>query len=111
MNVDFVQTQAVQELLDRASGTNVAGGNARLKAVLRDFLESTMELIVKHDVSESEFWQAIAFLQQGAGEFGLLVPGVGLEHFLDLYMDAKDAEAGRTGGTRPAVAGFPGISK
>lgn len=105
MNVDFVQTRAVQDLLDRASGISVAGGNARLKAILRDFLESTMELIVKHDVSESEFWQAIAFLQQGAGEFGLLVPGVGIEHFLDLYMDAKDAESGRDGGTPRTIEG------
>jgi catechol 1,2-dioxygenase len=28
------------------------------------------------------------------GEFGLIVPGIGLEHFIDLYMDAKDREAG-----------------
>ena len=105
MNVDFVQTQAVQDLLDRASGTLVAGGNARLKAILRDWLGSTMELIVKHDISESEFWQAIAFLQNGAGELGLMVPGVGLEHFLDLYMDAKDREAGREGGTPRTIEG------
>ena len=105
MNVDFVQTQPVQDLLDRASGTLVAGGNPRLKAILRDWLGSTMELIVKHDISESEFWQAIAFLQEGAGELGLLVPGVGLEHFLDLYMDAKDKEAGRDGGTPRTIEG------
>ncbi|MGC6328296.1 dioxygenase family protein [Rhizorhabdus sp. FW153] len=105
MNVDFVKTPAVQDLLDRASGTSVAGGNARLKAIMRDWLQSTMELIVKHDISESEFWQAIAFLQKGAGEFGLIVPGVGIEHFLDLYMDAKDKEAGRDGGTPRTIEG------
>jgi catechol 1,2-dioxygenase len=105
MNVDFVGTQPVQDLLDRASGTSVAGGDPRLKAVLRDTLEALMKVIVKHDISESEFWQAISFLQQGAGEFGLLVPGVGLEHFLDLFMDAKDAEAGRNGGTPRTIEG------
>lgn len=105
MNVDFVKTPAVQDLLDRASGTSVAGGNTRLKAIMRDWLESTMKLIVKHDISESEFWQAIAFLQKGAGEFGLIVPGVGIEHFLDLYMDAKDKEAGRDGGTPRTIEG------
>ncbi len=105
MDVDFVRTQPVQDLLDRASGLSVAGGNARLKAIMRDWLESTMSLIVKHDISESEFWQAIAFLQNGAGELGLLVPGVGLEHFLDLYMDAKDQEAGRDGGTPRTIEG------
>lgn len=105
MNVDFVRTQPVQDLLDRASGLSLAGGDARLKSIMRDWLESTMNLIVKHDISESEFWQAIAFLQNGAPEFGLLVPGVGLEHFLDLYMDAKDREAGRDGGTPRTIEG------
>jgi catechol 1,2-dioxygenase len=105
MNVDFVRTQPVQDLLDRASGLSVAGGDARLKSIMRDWLESTMQLIVKHDISESEFWQAITFLQNGAPEFGLLVPGVGLEHFLDLYMDAKDREAGRDGGTPRTIEG------
>lgn len=105
MDVDFVRTQPVQDLLNRASGLSVAGGNARLKAIMRDWLESTMKLIVEHDISESEFWQAVSFLQNGAPEFGLLVPGVGLEHFLDLYMDAKDQEAGRDGGTPRTIEG------
>ncbi|WP_145205271.1 dioxygenase [Sphingobium sp. B2] len=105
MDVDFVRTQPVQDLLNRASGLSVAGGNARLKTIMRDWLESTMKLIVEHDISESEFWQAVSFLQNGAPEFGLLVPGVGLEHFLDLYMDAKDREAGRDGGTPRTIEG------
>lgn len=102
---DIVKSQAVQSLLDRASGTNESGGNARLKAVTRDLLEAIMTIVEKHDISESEFWGAIKFLQDGAGEFGLIAPGVGLEHFLDLHMDAKDAEAGRTGGTPRTIEG------
>lgn len=105
MAPDFVQTAPVQELLDRASGIDQEGGNARLKAITRDLLEATMAVIVKHDIDESEVWQAVAFLQQGAGEFGLIMPGVGLEHFLDLYMDAKDAEAGLKGGTPRTIEG------
>src|SRR5207245_8701809 len=88
---NLVAAKEVQTLLDRASGIGEAGGNARLKAIMRDFLESTMSLIEKHDISQSEFWQAINYLQNGASEFGLIVPGVGIEHFLDLHMDAKDA--------------------
>ena len=64
-----------------------------------------MTIVEKHDISESEFWQAVKFLQEGAGEFGLIAPGVGLEHFLDLHMDAKDAAAGRMGGTPRTVEG------
>ena len=99
MREDFVQTAEVQRLLDRASGKTVDGGDDRLKAITRDVVEALMSTIVKYDVSESEFWGAIKYLQDGAGELGLIVPGLGLEHFMDLYMDAKDAEAGYSGGT------------
>lgn len=102
---NIVKSETVQKLLDRASGVNEAGGNARLKAITRDLLEAIMGIVEKHDIDESEFWQAVKFLQDGAGEFGLIVPGVGLEHFLDLHMDAKDAEAGRTGGTPRTIEG------
>src|SRR5436309_10448981 len=102
---NLVASKDVQTLLDRASGIGEAGGNARLKAIMRDFLESTMSLIEKHDISESEFWQAINYLQNGASEFGLIVPGVGIEHFLDLHMDATAAAAGRLGGTPRTIEG------
>ena len=102
---DIVRSATVQNLLDRASGVSESGGNPRLKAIARDLLQALMTIIEKHDISESEFWQAVKFLQDGAGEFGLIAPGVGLEHFLDLHMDAKDAAAGRTGGTPRTVEG------
>ncbi|KRB80691.1 catechol 1,2-dioxygenase [Sphingomonas sp. Root710] len=105
MTPDFIHTPAVQKLLDRAAGSDGEGGDARLKHIMRDLLEALMALIVKHDISESEVWQAVSFLQKGAGEFGLIMPGIGLEHFLDLYMDAKDAEAGRDGGTPRTIEG------
>jgi catechol 1,2-dioxygenase len=102
---DIVRSAAVQSLLDRASGLGESGGNPRIKAITRDLLQATMAIIEKHDISESEFWQAVKFLQDGADEFGLIAPGVGLEHFLDLHMDAKDAAAGRTGGTPRTIEG------
>ena len=102
---DIVQSEAVQSLLDRASGLTEAGGNPRLKAITRDLLEAIMTIIEKHDITESEFWQAMKFLQDGAQEFGLIAPGVGIEHFLDLHMDAKDAEAGQVGGTPRTIEG------
>lgn len=102
---NILKSPAVQSLLDRASGMNESSGNARLKAIMRDLLEAIMAIIEKHDVSESEFWQAVKFLQDGSGEFGLIAPGVGLEHFLDLRMDAKDAATGRTGGTPRTIEG------
>lgn len=105
MTPDFVKTAAVQDLLDRASGRTAEGGDPRLKDIVRDMIEAMMTIIVKHDIDESEFWQGVNFLQRGSDQFGLLVPGIGLEHFLDLYMDAKDAEAGLTGGTPRTIEG------
>ncbi|MBD3744889.1 MAG: catechol 1,2-dioxygenase [Sphingopyxis terrae] len=105
MTTDFVQSAPIQNLLDRASGFDTEGGDPRLKHIVRDLVEAVMNTIVKYDIDESEFWKAVTFLQQGAGEFGLLVPGLGLEHFLDLYMDAQDAEAGRSGGTPRTIEG------
>lgn len=102
---DIIKSQAVQTLLDRASGLTNEGGNPRLKSITRDLLEALMGVIEQHDISESEFWTALKFLQDGAGEFGLIVPGVGIEHFLDLHMDAKDAAAGITGGTPRTIEG------
>lgn len=105
VDASFVKTPAIQNLLDRTVGMEATEGNARLKAVMRDLLESLMVLIVRHDISEDEVWQALRFLQDGAGEIGLIVPGVGLEHFIDLHLDAKDAEAGRSGGTPRTIEG------
>jgi len=105
MNADFVDSPAVQDLLDRASGVRMEGGDARIKAITRDLIEAAMRAIVRYDIDESEFWRAISFFQNGAPEFGLIAPGVGIEHFIDLYMDAKDAEAGLAGGTPRTIEG------
>lgn len=102
---DFVASQPIQDLLDRASGVGAEGGNARLTAITRDLVESVMLAIVKYDITESEFWETIKFLQDGAPQFGLIVPGLGLEHFMDLLMDAQDAEAGKAGGTPRTIEG------
>jgi catechol 1,2-dioxygenase len=101
----MVQSPEVQQLLDHASGIGEQGGNPRLKPIIRDLLQAVMTIIEKHDVTESEFWFATKFLDDGADELGLIVPGLGLEHFIDLHMDNKDAEAGLTGGTPRTIEG------
>ena len=62
MTEDFVQTPGIQSLLDRASGHTAEGGDRRLKAIMRDLIEAAMRIIVRHDISESEFWGAAKFL-------------------------------------------------
>jgi len=98
-------TKYTQDLLDRASGLNGKDGNPRLKAVTRDLLEQIFRLIERHDLTEDEVWGAVSFLGKGAEEYGLIVPGVGLEHFMDLVLDARDKEAGADGGTPRTIEG------
>jgi catechol 1,2-dioxygenase len=105
MEDTFVDSAPIRSLLDRAAGLDNAAGDPRLKGIMRDLLDAVARVIVRYDVSESEFWSAIKYLQDGAGEIGLIIPGTGLEHFMDLYMDAKDAEAGLTGGTPRTIEG------
>ncbi|WP_260928265.1 dioxygenase [Novosphingobium sp. 9] len=105
MDVSFVKTPEIQTLLDKAAGVGQSGGDPRLKAIVRELTEAVMEVVVHHDVSESEFWQAVTFLAEGAPEYGLLAAGTGIEHFLDLFMDAKDKEQGLSGGTPRTIEG------
>jgi catechol 1,2-dioxygenase len=105
MQESFIDTVPVRNLLDRAAGLDNNAGDPRLKGIVRDLLEAVARVVVRHDITESEFWAAIKYLQEGAGEIGLIIPGVGLEHFMDLYADAKDAEVGITGGTPRTIEG------
>lgn len=103
--IDIIKSEAVQSLIDRAAGLGENGGSDRLKPILRDLLEALMVIIQRHDISEDEFWRAIDFLGGAAPEYGLIVPGLGIEHFLDLHLDAKDAAEGRCGGTPRTIEG------
>lgn len=102
---NITETAEVQNLLDRASGVDQDGGNARLKAVTRDLLEQIFKLVERHDLTEDDVWGAVSFLGKAAPEYGLIVPGVGLEHFMDLVLDARDKAVGADGGTPRTIEG------
>jgi catechol 1,2-dioxygenase len=105
MNRDLTSTPEVAKLLDLASGLGNSHGDDRLKRIIRQMLESLFATIDAFDVSDAEFWQAIHFLQSAAPEYGLIVPGLGLERFLDIRADAADAAAGGAQGTPRAIEG------
>lgn len=102
---NITPTKPIQDLLDRASGVNESKGNERLKSVTRDLLEQIFALIERHELTEDEVWGAVSFLGKGAEEYGLIMPGVGIEHFMDLVLDARDAEIGIDGGTPRTIEG------
>jgi catechol 1,2-dioxygenase len=97
--------QKTQDLLDRIAGLDQEGGNDRLKVIVRDVMASLFQIIEEHNVSEDELWTAVNFLGAGADEYGLMIPGVGLEHYMDVLMDAADKKAGIEGGTPRTIEG------
>lgn len=101
----LVESSEVQTLLDKVAGVGEEGGSPRLKPIIREIVQALMVVIERHDVSESEFWTGVEYLQSAAPEFGLIAPGLGLEHFMDLLMDAKDEKAGFSGGTPRTIEG------
>jgi catechol 1,2-dioxygenase len=101
----LVERTDVQELLDRVSGVNAPGADARLKKITRRILSDLYSTIEDFEVSSEEFWRLLGFLQEGAREFGLIAPGLGFDHFLDLRMDDADQKSGIKGGTPRTIEG------
>jgi len=98
----------IDQLLDRFETTGVTGaGNARVKAVMRRLLRDLMIAIEELDIQPEEFWKGLQFLGEAGArqELGLIVPGLGLEHYLDLRMDEAEAKAGLRGGTPRTIEG------
>lgn len=107
MTVKISHTESAQQFLDEASGLTNDAGNPRLKEVVNALLRHTVQIIENLHISPEEFWAAVNYLNVlGArGEAGLLVAGLGLEHYLDLLLDAKDQQAGIEGGTPRTIEG------
>jgi catechol 1,2-dioxygenase len=107
MTVKIAQTEGVQQFLKEASGQLNDAGNPRVKALVHRILKDTVNIIDELSVTPEEFWKAVNYLNElGARqEAGLLAAGLGLEHYLDLVMDAEDEEAGKSGGTPRTIEG------
>lgn len=107
MTVKISQTAELQRFFEQAAGFGNDAGNPRLKRIVQRVLEDGARLIEELAITDDEFWKAVDYLNRlGArGEAGLLVAGLGLERFLDMLQDARDAEAGRTGGTPRTIEG------
>ena len=107
MTVKISHTAAVQSFFKEAAGFASDNGNPRLKSIILRVLQDSAKIIEDLDISEDEFWKSVDYLNRlGArSEAGLLVAGLGIEHFIDLLQDAKDEQAGQTGGTPRTIEG------
>jgi catechol 1,2-dioxygenase len=107
MTVRISQTAEVQAFFKEASGFANDAGSSRMKAVVHRVLNDSIKIIEDLQISPEEFWQAVSYFNElgQRQEAGLLVAGLGLEHYLDLLMDAEDEAAGHTGGTPRTIEG------
>jgi len=107
MSASLLNTPQVEKLLTRVSGIENDKGDPRLKRIVHRVISDLFKTIEEFDVQPDEFWSAMGYLTAlgQANEVGLLVPGLGLETFLDLRMDEAEKKAGIEGGTPRTIEG------
>jgi catechol 1,2-dioxygenase len=107
MTDSLMETRAVKDLLMKVSALNEDGGNLRLKRIVHRVVGDLFRTIEEFNVQPDEFWAAMSYLTRlgQSGEVGLLVPGLGLESFLDLRLDQAEQKAGIEGGTPRTIEG------
>ena len=105
MSSALVDSSRIQRLLDRVSGLEQPGGDPRLKKIVRRVIADLYTVIDELDVTPEEFWAALGFFQGGSREFGLMAPGLGFDHFLDIRVDRADQASGRLSGTPRTIEG------
>jgi catechol 1,2-dioxygenase len=107
MDTHIAKSARITEFLKVASGLTSNQGSPRAKAIIHRLLSDLFTAIDDLDITPDEFWAGVSYINDlgGAGEAGLLAAGTGLEHFLDLRMDAADAAAGVEIGTSRTIEG------
>jgi catechol 1,2-dioxygenase len=107
MSQSLLDTQEVKDLLAKVAGFGNDSGDARMKRIVHRVVADLFRTIEDFDVQPNEFWSAMGYLTElgQANEVGLLVPGLGLETFLDLRMDEAERNAGIEGGTPRTIEG------
>ena len=107
MTVKTMQTEQVKELLEKVAGFHKPGGNPRAKQIVHRLVQNIYQLIEDFDVTPDEFWGAVYYVGELGknGEASLLAPGLGLDKYLDIRMDAEDEQVGLTGGTPRTIEG------
>lgn len=100
-------TDEIKNFLNIVSGMTSDRGNPRVKTIAHRILTDLFNTLEDLDVQPDEFWSAVDYFNDlgQSMEAGLLAPGLGLEHFIDLRLDAKDAAAGVTQGTPRTIEG------
>lgn len=107
MSVKTTHTEEVKELLNKVAGLHTEGGDTRMKKIVHRFMGDMFQLIEDFDVTPEEFWTAVNYVSNLGknNEAALLAPGLGMDKYLDIRMDAEDEAAGLAGGTPRTIEG------
>ncbi len=107
MTVKTMQTAEVKDLLEKVAGFNEDAGNERVKKIVHRFMHDVFQIVEDFDITPEEFWQAVYYVGDLGqnGEAALLAPGLGMDKYLDIRMDAEDEQAGLDGGTPRTIEG------
>ncbi len=107
MSVNIYDGKEVQDFLRVIANLDGAGGNGRAKKITHRILSDLFKTIEDFDLSPDEIWMGINYLNKlgSDGEAALLAAGLGLEHYIDMRLDAEDKALGITGGTPRTIEG------
>jgi catechol 1,2-dioxygenase len=107
MNVKIFDRQQVQDFLKTVSGLDKPEGDPRTKAIIHRLMTDLFKAIDDLDITPDEYWAGIAWVNAlgAASQAGLASPGLGLDHFLDLRLDAQDAALGIDNETPRTIEG------
>lgn len=107
MTTNLFSTPEVQQFIDLACGMNNEGGSERTKQIVHRLLSDLFRAIEDLNITPDEYWAGVAYVNAlGArGEAGLLSPGLGLDRYLDMRMDAADAALGIDNQTPRTIEG------
>jgi catechol 1,2-dioxygenase len=103
----IVSSDEIKKFLNIVSGMTTDKGNPRAKKIVHRILTDLFKTIEDLDIRPDEFWAAVDYFNDlgQTMEAGLLTPGLGLEHFVDLRLDAEEAAAGELQGTPRTIEG------
>ena len=107
MSIKTMQSVEVQNLLQKVAGFNNGSGDERVKTIVHRVMQDIFQIIEDFDITPDEFWQAVYYINElgGNGEAALLAPGLGMDKYLDIRLDAADEQAGLDGGTPRTIEG------
>lgn len=77
----------------------------RIQEITLRLLTDLMQAINDLNITASEYWSGVSYIGDLGKEAGLLSPGLGLDHFMDLMIEEDMKAAGIEGGTIRTIEG------